>query len=141
MLWLCEYYRSQSLQKHIQKVREEKGNGCWKFEYVKKCFEDCKKEFWKVGFVTFDDLNCLAEKVLATNAGARIAKRFPVIFIDECQDLSGNELKVVDALKKWGCTIHCIGDLNQSIYEFKRVDPKEIETYIQNYKPELFMSI
>ena len=124
MLWLCEYYRSQSLQKHIQKVREEKGNGCWKF-----------------GFVTFDDLNCLAEKVLATNAGARIAKRFPVIFIDECQDLSGNELKVVDALKKWGCTIHCIGDLNQSIYEFKRVDPKEIEKYIQNYKPELFMSI
>lgn len=134
MLWLCEYYKSQSLQKHIQKVREEKGSGCWKFEYVKKCFEDCKKEFWKAGIATFDDLNCLAEKVLATNAGARIAERFPIIFIDECQDLSGNELKVVDALKKWGCTIHCIGDLNQSIYEFKRVDPKEIETYIQNYK-------
>ena len=30
--------------------------------------------------------------------------------------------------------MHCIGDLNQSIYEFKRVDPDEILKHVGEYK-------
>ena len=66
--------------------------------------------------------------------GHKIALRFPVIFIDECQDLSGNELRVLKALQEQGCIVHCIGDLNQSIYEFKRVDPDEILKHVGEYK-------
>lgn len=132
--WLTDYYESETLQRFIEKKREKKEN-FWKFDYVKDCFWDCKKAFWRDGFVTFDDLNFLAVEVLSQkNMGVKIAERFPIIFIDECQDLSGNELSILKLLQKRGCMIHCIGDLNQSIYEFKRVEPKEIEEYVKDFE-------
>lgn len=134
MEWLSEYYTCVPLQSFIKKKREERAS-FWQLEYVRDCFWKCKEAFWRNGFATFDDLNVLAVEILSKVCiGENIAKRFPVIFIDECQDLSGNELRVLRLLQKRGCVIHCIGDLNQSIYEFKRVEPDEIEKYVQDYK-------
>ncbi len=133
MEWLSEYYASTAMQEFIQSKRVT-SKGFWEKEYVTKCFLNCKKEFWRDGFATFDDFNYLAAKVLSKDMGKMIAKRFPIIFIDECQDLSGNELKVLRLLQKQGCSIHCIGDLNQSIYEFKRVEPNEITEYVNGYE-------
>ena len=132
--WLKEYYKSDSLQEFIRKKRETRSN-FWELKYIRKCFRDCKEAFWRDGFATFDDLNYLAAEVLAKKEmGDRISERFPVIFIDECQDLSGNELSILMRLQKLGCSIHCIGDLNQSIYEFKRVEPNEIKEYVKDFK-------
>ena len=131
-LWLKDYYVSTSFQSYIQEKRRQ-GIGSWEFQYVRDCFRECKKFFWKNGFATFDDLNYLAAEILVKIVGDKIARRFPTIFIDECQDLSGNELKVLRLLQKQGCAIHCIGDLNQSIYEFKRVEPKEIKDYVKDF--------
>lgn len=129
--WFKEYYKSAAFQKYIR--REKKTE--WLFEDVKENFIKCKKAFWRDGFATFDDLNYLAVEVLYDKSlGRKLAERFPTIFIDECQDLSGNELKVLKLLQNRGCTIHCIGDLNQSIYEFKRVEPAEISEYVKNFK-------
>lgn len=133
MEWLSEYYTSRSMQSFIQSKRVT-SKRFWEKEYVTECFQDCKKEFWRDGFATFDDLNYLAVKILSKDIGKIIAERFPIVFIDECQDLSGNELKVLRLLQKQGCNIHCIGDLNQSIYEFKRVEPDEIIGYVNGYK-------
>ncbi len=132
VLWLKDYYTSDSFQAFVREKRQQ-GRGTWEFQYVRDCFRECKKAFWKNGFATFDDLNYLAVEILVKIAGDKIASRFPVIFIDECQDLSGNELKVLCLLQKRGCAIHCIGDLNQSIYEFKRVEPKEIKEYVKDF--------
>lgn len=133
MEWLSEYYTSAPLQAFIQEKREQKED-FWELKYVRKCFLECKEKFWKAGFITFDDLNYLAVEILSKDMGDKIAKRFSVIFIDECQDLSGNELNVLRSLQKRKCAIHCIGDLNQSIYEFKRVEPNEIKKYVQDFK-------
>ncbi len=132
--WLVNYYESEALQKFIEKKREVNQN-FWKFDHVKKCFWDCKMAFWRDGFATFDDLNYLAVEVLSRKSmGSKISERFPIIFIDECQDLSGNELKILKSLQRWGCIIHCIGDLNQSIYEFKRVEPDEVKDYVKDFR-------
>ena len=136
MEWLSEYYTSASLQSFIQKKRVERKE-FWEKDYIRDCFRNCKEEFWKDGFATFDDLNYLAVEILSKDIGDKIAKRFPVIFIDECQDLSGNELRVLYLLQKRGCIIHYIGDLNQSIYEFKRVDPDEIKKYVKGFKQKV----
>lgn len=133
LVWLKDYYRSNNVQEFIHKNRKEKSY-FWKWEYVKDCFLDCKKEFWKNGFVNFDDLNFLAVRILKKNIGTEIAKRFPLILIDECQDLSGNELEVLRQLQEKGCCIHFIGDLKQSIYEFKRVNPDIIADYIKDFE-------
>lgn len=102
---------------------------------MRKRVRECKEEFWKKGFVNFDDLNILAVRILKNDIGSLIAKRFPVIIIDECQDLSANELEVLRTLSDKGCYIHCIGDLNQSIYDFKNVKPEFISDYLKEFTP------
>lgn len=120
LIWLKDYYQSNSIQEYICE-RREKTPHFWEWNYVKECFSNCKKKFWKQGFANFDDLNFLAVRILKKNIGTEIAKRFPLILIDECQDLSGNELEVLRQIQEKGCCIHLIGDLHQSIYDFKRV--------------------
>jgi len=132
-VWLKDYYDSEKLQQFISEKR--KGNpNFWEFKYVTDRFVECKRMFWEQGFSNFDDLNFLAVSILKKNIGDEIAKRFPFIYIDECQDLAGNELEVLSQLKAKGCHIHFIGDLNQSIYEFKRVNPDNVAEYIQDFK-------
>ena len=132
LFWLKDYYQSERVQKYILSQRKKKSN-YWEWQYVKSCFFECKKQFWNKGFANFDDLNFLAVKIVKSDIGNEIVKRFPIILIDECQDLSGNELEVLQQLKEKGCCLHFIGDLNQSIYEFKRVNPDVIAEYVENF--------
>lgn len=134
--WLSEYYNSEIIQDYIRIKREEKPY-FWKADYVRMKFRECKDNFFKSGFATFDDMNYLACLVLAKDNGVigkTIAKRFPLILVDESQDLSWNEIKVLDCLKHFGTNLHFIGDLNQSIYEFKRVIPEHIEEYVSGFE-------
>ena len=133
-VWLKQYYNLERVQKHISETRK-KYPGYWKESYVRDCVIKCKEEFWKKGFVNFDDLNILAVKILKSDIGSLITKHFPVIIIDECQDLSGNELEVLKSLSDKGGYIHCVGDLNQSIYDFKNVKPEFISDYLKNFTP------
>ena len=45
-----------------------------------------------------------------------LSKRFPLIIIDECQDLSWVQLNILKKLQEQESTLHFIGDLNQAIY-------------------------
>ncbi len=107
---------------------------------LKNNFINCKKNFYENGFATFDDMNLLAIKILESDIGDIISKRFPFIMIDECQDLSNNELKVIQLLEENGSYLHLIGDLNQSIYAFKNVNPENIKIYVSNFDDEYTLS-
>lgn len=133
LIWLTNYYNSQNVQSYITEKRKNY-SAFWEENWVRKCFCDCKKEFWENGFANFDDMNILAIRILKTPIAEQIVKRFPLLLIDECQDLSENELHVIKLLQKNGCYVHFIGDLNQSIYDFKRVNPDKIYDYISNFK-------
>lgn len=129
-IWLKDYYESKNMQSYIYEKRKTN----WTEKYVRDMFRDCKKEFWKHGFANFDDINFLAVTILEREIAKKIVNRFPVIIIDECQDLSENELYVINLLRYNGCCVHFIGDLNQSIYDFKRVNPDRIYEYIKDLK-------
>lgn len=85
----------------------------------------CKAKFWKAGFATYQDAEFISYQVLAAfdDISSRIARRFPILIIDECQDLSPAQLMLLDKLVEKGVTVHMVGDLDQSIYEFRKVDP------------------
>lgn len=135
IIWLRDYYRKDRVQKYISEQRDKRGfSEFWNERFVKKCFCECKTKFWESGYANFDDMNILAIKVLKTIACNEIVNRFPLIIIDECQDLSGNELQVLKCLKDKGCCMHFIGDLNQSIYDFKMVNPENITNFIKDFK-------
>lgn len=96
---------------------------------------DAKKRCRDAGFLTHKDIEYLAESILneRTNTqeyAKRIAKRFPLVIVDECQDLSFEQLNILRAIMLNGAKLHFIGDLNQSIYEFRGVDPDDIIEFI-----------
>jgi len=84
------------------------------------------------GFATYQDAELLCYILLRDKQelSPRLSQRFPVIFVDECQDLSYVQIKILDFLKEKGSILHFIGDLNQAIYGFKEVDPEEVRRYI-----------
>lgn len=85
----------------------------------------CKSKFLDDGFATFEDMNLIARKCLRDETICHcIAKKFPVILIDECQDLSASELSILSLLIRAGVIVHYIGDLHQAIYSFKDSCPE-----------------
>lgn len=92
----------------------------------------------KDGFCTYQDAEHLCYLTLKNNQNIleSLAKRFPYIIIDECQDLSQNQLRTFHLLIEKGVSIFLIGDINQSIYEFRRVDIEKINGFIKHHKFE-----
>lgn len=93
-----------------------------------------KKKFIKAGFVTYPDVEWLSNILLNKYPSLleKLARRFPVIIVDECQDLSQGQINILELLRQKGTSLHFVGDLNQSIYEFRKVNPQDIDSYIQN---------
>lgn len=98
--------------------------------------EHCKKKFWRSGFATYQDAEFISYKVLLENrrVAALVSKRFPVAMVDECQDLSPAQLRLLELLQGEGTAVHLVGDLEQAIYEFRNVDPVKIREFIGRHK-------
>ena len=124
---LTEMYNSVECQQYIAEIRRRK-NAPYLFQlnYLKDQIKECKLKFWHDGFANFDDMNLIAHRCLRDEIICHfIAKKFPVIMIDECQDLSANELNILSLLITAGVTVHYIGDLHQAIYSFKDSYPEQ----------------
>ena len=124
---LTELYNSAECQQYIAEIRQRQ-NASYLFQlnYLKDQIKKCKLKFWHDGFANFDDMDLIAHRCLRDEVICHfIAKRFPVIMIDECQDLSANELNILSLLITAGATVHYIGDLHQAIYSFKDSYPEQ----------------
>ncbi|CAM4044403.1 ATP-dependent helicase [Cohnella lubricantis] len=134
---LKEYYQLTEVQEFIQNFRKKNGNNqLLGFDFIKKEIKKVKQTFLTDGFANFEDINNIAYYVLKKNVriASLIAARFPVIIIDECQDLSWIEINILNQLKDSGSTLHFVGDLNQSIYEFKDANPATTKDYLSGFK-------
>ena len=100
-------------------------------------FHNEKSKFHKHGFANFDDMNNIAYKVLyhSEQTCNILARKFSVIMVDECQDLSWVEMEILRKLMNVGSTVHFIGDLNQSIWEFRRITPEDTQEFVKEFEP------
>ena len=114
-------FEREETQNYINEIREKSGKPhLFEYDYLCKMVKECKKKFWESGFATFEDMNLIARKcLLDKEIVSRLARKFPLIMVDECQDLSKNELEILSLFIKAGSTVHYIGDLHQAIYSFK----------------------
>lgn len=96
-------------------------------------FLEKKKEFIKAGFATYSDVEWLCRHLLKKFPflQEKLAQRFPMIIVDECQDLSNGQIHILELFRSKGTCLHFVGDLNQSIYEFRKVSPQDIAAYIK----------
>jgi len=97
-----------------------------------KGFIETKENFWKDGFLTFKDAEFIVYKIFnkKENILKKFVRRFPIIIIDECQDLSPVQLLILQKLLDSGTNLFFIGDLNQAIYKFREVNPELIKEFI-----------
>ncbi|WP_111828255.1 UvrD-helicase domain-containing protein [Acinetobacter colistiniresistens] len=103
----------------------------WQIDDIYKAKNQCLN----AGFLTHKDIEYLAESILnerndTQQYAKKIAKRFQLIIVDECQDLSFEQLNILKVMMLNGSKLHFVGDLNQSIYEFRDVDPNDIISFI-----------
>ena len=129
-----EYYETIGCVNYL--VNINKKNNCnYSKENIREGLISSKGKFNGDGFANFEDLNNIAYKVLLKSEKATdlISKRFPVIMIDECQDLSWIELQILNRLKSKGTILHFVGDLSQSVYEFKNIDPQDTVDYLKDF--------
>lgn len=103
--------------------------------YMKKDLIQTKKKFWNAGFFLYEDVEGLTYRLLLQRPDIAnlVSKRFPFIIVDECQDLSYIQLLILGELHKHGTKLHFIGDLDQSIYSFRGIDPIDIKEFIKKY--------
>lgn len=110
--------------------------------WQKKDLLDTKRKFLKAGFSTYSDIELLAIEILnyvdLRDFTKNLTRRFPVIIIDECQDLGNVQLLILHKLAKFGVKLHFIGDLNQSIYGFRNCEPDNVLEFTKELEFELY---
>lgn len=91
-----------------------------------KNLQQTKKRFWKLGYATQQDANYFAMKLLENYSSIpkAIVHRFPVFIVDEAQDTSDIQMKMIDILIEHGLEdIILIGDPDQAIFEWNDAKP------------------
>jgi DNA helicase-2/ATP-dependent DNA helicase PcrA len=90
-----------------------------------RCTE-LKKRFTQAGLATQSDTAYWAMRILNDFpvVAKALASRFPVLIIDEAQDTSHVQMKIVDLLVQNGLSeASLIGDPDQAIYEWRNANP------------------
>ena len=102
--------------------------------YAPPCIQ-FKNRMLKMGLFFQDEiagLSCiLLEKF--PEVAKSIASRFPVIILDEAQDTSKEQMRIIDLLCVAGLeSVYIIGDPDQSIYEWRNANPESFLEKMRN---------
>ena len=109
---------------------------------VSRIFKEYESELKKMNALDFDDLISLTVKIFKEqpeilNKYQNIWKH---ILVDEYQDTSYNQYKLISLLADKYKNIFCIGDDAQSIYQFRKADIRNILNFQKDYpKAEVIM--
>ena len=91
----------------------------------KRC-RDLKQIFNSSGHATQLDANYYSMKLLVDNEllASALARRFPVLIVDEAQDSSAIQMRIIDLLASAGLEeIILVGDPDQAIFEWRTAEP------------------
>jgi len=93
--------------------------------------------------VDFSDLEQLALQLLWNPAGqqpTRLAQQWQAVFdlvcVDEYQDINGAQDRILQCLSRTGTDANrfLVGDIKQSIYRFRRADPRIFQSYARQWR-------
>ena len=103
-------------------------------EETHKAYEENKA---KIRSLDFTDLEHKALEILKDEAcRAAVHSRWQRIFVDECQDVSSVQDKLIQKLAGEENTLFMVGDVKQSIYRFRLANPKLFQDRIEAKGPE-----
>lgn len=86
-----------------------------------------KRQFNAAGYATQADSNYFSLKLLETlpTISSALAGRFPVLMIDEAQDCSTTQMRIIEHLIDAGVKeVMLVGDPYQAIYQWRQAEPQ-----------------
>jgi DNA helicase II / ATP-dependent DNA helicase PcrA len=96
-----------------------------------------KSTFTQAGYATQADANYFALKLLeqSPDLAASLARRFPILIIDEAQDSSSIQMRILDHLIRAGVKeVMLVGDPYQAIYEWRQAEPRLFENKFNDWQ-------
>lgn len=120
------FFRIKNFTKEVSKTKND--------DFLDYCRIIWKHKVEK-GVLNSTDALWIAKKILENNPDIAIslAQRFPYIIVDEAQDSSKWQFEIFEILHRSGVeNLEFIGDLNQSIYEWREARPAVLENLITN---------
>ncbi len=103
-------------------------------------FIDIYNNYYKTqktyNYIDFDDMLIIANNLLAANKEIQsiYVNKFEYMQIDEAQDCSPLQYKIIEKLNKDKYNLAFFGDDDQTIYEFQGSDPKLLLNLPKQYK-------
>lgn len=106
---------------------------------LKALYERYEEQKEQCNKLDFDDLLTHFYSALKTNKQMlkNVVETSKHILVDEAQDLSVVQWKILKLLSKRGCRVFCVGDMAQLIYGYRGASAKRLEkfkTYFDNSK-------
>ncbi len=100
---------------------------------AKDTIERYKKRKAELGKLDYSDLEHGARRILADeNCMTEIARRIEYVFIDEYQDVNPLQAEIAERFRSSGAKMFLVGDVKQSIYAFRRCNPKFFVETLKN---------
>lgn len=89
------------------------------------------EELRSQGYITCDDARTYAVRLLSDHPEIcdLLRERFAEIIVDEAQDCSSSELKLLELLREAGLPLVVVCDPHQSIYEWRDADPERFAAF------------
>jgi DNA helicase-2/ATP-dependent DNA helicase PcrA len=115
----CDYYRRTNLDRNSREWHAE--------EATAKIIETYEKELRLNGMIDFDDMVLLGMRLIECMPWVRkaLSARFPILVVDEYQDLGVPLHRIVKSLYLSGnIRLFAVGDPDQSIYGFTGARPE-----------------
>ncbi|MDD2438432.1 MULTISPECIES: ATP-dependent helicase [Bacteroidales] len=115
---------SYAIDGSMYAIQATKMNANWQ---QNKYITGAKKRYNKAGYATQNDANFFAMKILEKypQIAKAIAVRFPYLIVDEAQDTSDIQMKIIDILIENGLSeIMLVGDPDQAIFEWNDARPE-----------------
>ncbi|MGX1640568.1 UvrD-helicase domain-containing protein [Sphingobacterium sp. NPDC055431] len=105
--WILKKLKSETMKKYYEKI----------------C--NAKKKLLAEGWLKYDEAYALAFRHIREHSKVIkfVKQRFPVIFVDEMQDMEQHQQDIINVLFAEGSILQRIGDTNQSIYSYGRPEP------------------
>jgi len=102
---------------------------------VSRIYQPYQEELKKMNALDFDDLIVLTVKIFQQHPEVleKYQDRWQYILVDEYQDTSHDQYKLITLLAQKNRNLFCIGDDAQSIYRFREADIRNILNFQKDY--------
>lgn len=102
-----------------------------------------KKRLNRAGFATQQDANYFAMRILENypSIAQALALRFPFLIVDEAQDTSDIQMRIIDLLIEQGLNeVMLVGDPDQAIFEWNDAKPELFNLKFQSWENSIVLN-